>query len=532
MAGFIASLLQGLDLIGLSACVGGLGFIPAVLTPRGISAKKLLVRPAGGLIILGALTVTGAELGIVLTQAYGLASEFGRWPWEALVASGFLRARVARAGLAVPLAVVAFRIRKHPAAHVPWCVAVLSGVSLLVCGGWLTHAVSRLEGGAALIAITVLHQLGAVLWAGGLLHLLALRRTLWRSGTDREWWPQALAHFSRLALLAVAVLAGAGLTLGARYVGDWQNLVGTSYGVMLLTKTILLATALGLAAANRRMIRRWQRRGETHGIQETVPALVEVEAALILIALLSAVSLTTLPPAVDIAGQRATLAQVVGVFSPHWPQLVPPPRSGAITTYTSPLDTFASPTDGDRWQSNFNHNVAGLLVLLIAVVAILDRTGRVGWARHWPLLFLGLAVFLFLYASPEAWPIGREGFWGQLVVPTVLQHRLATPLVILLALFEWRVQVGGLGGTRWRFGFPILAVVGGALLLTHTHTGFPTREAFLIEVSHNLLGLLAVLVGAGRWLELRLQGAPGRLGGIVWRTCLMGIGFVLLFYRE
>jgi copper resistance protein D len=280
------------------------------------------------------------------------------------------------------------------------------------------------------------------------------------------------------------------------------------------------------------MIRRWWRCGQTHGIREILPALVEAEAILVLIALLSAVSLTALPPAIDVAGQRASLAELVGVFSPRWPQLAPPPRAGGLLTYTSPLDTFASPTVGDRWQSNFNHNVAGLLVLLVASVAILDQTRRVGWARHWPLLFLGLAVFLILYASPEAWPIGHESFWGQLAVPTVLQHRLATLVVILLALFEWRVQVGGLGGTRWRFGFPILAVAGGTLLLTHTHTAFPTREAFLIEISHGLLGLLAVFTGAARWLELRLLPPTGRLGGVVWRICLLVSGLVLLFYHE
>jgi len=89
-----------------------------------------------------------------------------------------------------------------------------------------------------------------------------------------------------------------------------------------------------------------------------------------------------------------------------------------------------------------------------------------------------------------------------------------------------------MGGSRWRFAFPILALIGSAILLTHTHTGLPTRDAFLIEVSHDMLGLLAAFIGAGRWLELRLPPPGGRLGGVLWRISLLGVGLVLLFYHE
>jgi hypothetical protein len=50
------------------------------------------------------------------------------------------------------------------------------------------------------------------------------------------------------------------------------------------------------------------------------------------------------------------------------------------------------------------HHIAGFL-------AVLERTGRAPWARHWPLLFIGLAAFLFARDDPEAWPFGPLGFW-------------------------------------------------------------------------------------------------------------------------
>jgi putative copper resistance protein D len=177
--------------------------------------------------------------------------------------------------------------------------------------------------------------------------------------------------------------------------------------------------------------------------------------------------------------------------------------------------------------------MAGILVMVIGLGALLDRVGRVCWARHWPLLFLPLGIFLVLLSEPSGWPLGNvEGFWETLVVPTVLQHRLATLLVIGLGLFEWRVHVGGLGLTRWRFVFPLLCLVGGALLLTHSHTLFSIKREFLIEVSHAAIGVLAVLVGTGRWLELRLPLPANRFPAFLWTLSMVLVGLVLLFYRE
>lgn len=44
------------------------------------------------------------------------------------------------------------------------------------------------------------------------------------------------------------------------------------------------------------------------------------------------------------------------------------------------------------------------------------------WARHWPLIFLGLAVFLFFRSHPETWPMGNIGFLESFRDVEVLQH--------------------------------------------------------------------------------------------------------------
>jgi putative copper resistance protein D len=70
------------------------------------------------------------------------------------------------------------------------------------------------------------------------------------------------------------------------------------------------------------------------------------------------------------------------------------------------------------------------------------------------------------------------------------------------------------------------------MLLGHAHAVIQPKEEFLIQITHNVIGLLAVIMACGRWLELRLTPPTGRLAGVVSLSTLLLIGLVLLFYRE
>jgi putative copper resistance protein D len=74
--------------------------------------------------------------------------------------------------------------------------------------------------------------------------------------------------------------------------------------------------------------------------------------------------------------------------------------------------------------------------------------------------------------------------------------------------------------------------MGGLLLIGHMHAGFQLKEEFLIQMTHNAIGLLAVIMACGRWLELRLTPPAGQLGGAVFMSALLVVGLLLLFYRE
>src|SRR5699024_9248392 len=131
-------------------------------------------------------------------------------------------------------------------------------------------------------------QLAAVIWVGGILLFLALWRLIWGNLEASYLWPRWVARFSSLALFLVIFLIAAGVYLAVAYVGSWQGLIGTGYGIMVLTKVALLILALALAARNFCHVRRWQQQHQTAGVLEKLPTFLGAEAWILSVALLSA----------------------------------------------------------------------------------------------------------------------------------------------------------------------------------------------------------------------------------------------------
>jgi putative copper resistance protein D len=80
--------------------------------------------------------------------------------------------------------------------------------------------------------------------------------------------------------------------------------------------------------------------------------------------------------------------------------------------------------------------------------------------------------------------------------------------------------------------FPAVCAIGGALLLTHSHSLTNVKEQLLAELSHAPIAIAAVFAGWSRWLELRLPGDHARWTTRVWPACFIVIGAILLNYRE
>ncbi|HZP38593.1 MAG TPA: CopD family protein [Methylomirabilota bacterium] len=536
LAGFLDVLLRGFGSVGLAAAVGGLVYVLLVLRPGFVTAGLLGAARARAVavIVAGALVVAGTTaLLLLVVHPWALADESGHWPLREFLATDFGRAGMVRVALALALAAALRGAGGAGAGRGRWTAAVVLGGLLIASSAWLAHASSRLTERAPLMIVTVLHQLGAVVWVGGLVHLVGFA-SVWRragAGAAPAGVP-VLARFSRVALVSMVLVLGPGIGLALGYVGDWGALIGTGYGVMVLTKVALLLCALLLGALNFTLLRRGGGARGAAGVASRVPPLIEAEVGLGITLLLAAASLTSLPPSVDVTTDRATPAEVVARFRPAMPRLSSPPVQQLLAAAAPIDDTLATRQPEEYAWSEYNHHAAGFFVFLMGVLALLDRAGYSRWARHWPLLFLGLAAFLFVRNDPRAWPLGPAGFWESMVLPDVLQHRLVVVLVVALAVFEWMVRSGRLTRPGGRLVFPLLCAAGGGLLLTHSHAMFNLKSEFLTEVSHAPMGLFGVVMAWGRWLEVRLPREDAALPGWVWAAAMTMIGLILLVYRE
>jgi putative copper resistance protein D len=530
--------LRAAGLVGQAVALGGAVFSLAVLR-RGRawdSARALDITLA--LAGLGALLAALAQTGTLAALAAELADSRG-WPVAALLGSTVGLSGLIRIAFALIAAGAALSLRRAPGSRTRGVVLLAAAGLLSLTGALATHAVGWVGSGLWTVVVSVLHQAAAGVWIGGLVCAAAL--ALRPDGDPPEAW---LGPFSALAATAVAMLALTGAALSIQYIAGPAAAIGTSYGAMVLTKVTLFAALLVMGALNHHALhgrlalpgRRPPQDGSRPlGNSGSGPVLLrrrlEVEAGLAIVVIFLAASIGAAPPAVDVGADRATLAEIRNILAPRWPRLEAP--SLAELAAASDLGNASAPRSAEEtaW-SEFGHHVSGLFIATMGVLAILERTGWAPWARHWPLLFIGLTVFVAYNMDPEGWQTGKIGFWQQLLGLEVLQHRILLALTALLGLAEWRVRSGRNPRSPWRYVFPVVFIVSGTLLLSHAHEVNDAKSSFLMELTHLPMGLVVLVAGWARWLELRLPPIDGRLAGRLWGPSLCALGLLLLFYRE
>ena len=520
-------LLRALGLLGQALVLGGAVFGLAVLRPwlTGAADASVLRRHVVRLVRAGGLLLLAAQATALLLTLSSVADE-AAWPLADFLATPLAQASGLRVTAGLAALGAAAWIARRPRADGPWLALLAAGLAAAGTAAWTSHATARLDGREALLAVDVIHQVASAVWGGALVHLTVL--VLARG--DVAWPAGALRAFSRVAQVAVAALGASGFLLALVYVGDPGALIGTAYGGMLLAKTALVIGLLALGAANFRAVRRLPPTRTMLPVR--LGRFVEVEAGLAVTLLFVAASLGSAPPGVDIVRDRATAAEIAARFAPRWPAFSTPSFT-ELASAAAIDDPLAPRTAADIAWSEYNHNVAGAFVLFIGILAALHRLAGVAWARHWPLVFLALSAFLLLRTDPNAWPLSpTQTFWGSLVDPEILQHRALALLPGALGAFEWLVLERRLAAPGWARVAPLLMAVGGGLLLAHAHPLVGVKESYLMEVTHLPLGLLGVLIGWTRWLELRLPAVDRRIPARIWPPALALVGLLLVLYRE
>jgi len=536
--GLLVVLLRAAILCFQTAALGGIFFL-GVVARRAEWRSDELLRACWKLIRASALALALAQCFFVLTNSLVLTYST-EIPFRAVWNANFVWAGILAAAAGLAIALWPSALRKRVSA-----VVFLPAAAMLAASVMTSHAASRMEDRGMLVTLTALHYLATATWIGGLPYLLLAGK---RSTTEARIL--VARNFSRLALASVAVLFLAGLGLSWKYVGSWDAMYGTAYGVMLSAKISLFVVLLLLGAANFFIVK-------TLGTDSGTGAASlwrfgETEIGIGLTVILAAASMTSQPPGVDLTQDRVSLQEIAERYGPRMPRFSSPDlkeisestkevmKKAAAEGKALPV-AFVPGQSGpgtnspaDIAWSEYNHNCAGFVVFLMGVLALLSRSRYFSWAKIWPLAFLLLAVFLFFRADPENWPMGPNGFWESFAETDVLQHRAAVVLIIVFAIFQYRVETQRVKSMAAALVFPAVCALGGVVLLTHTHALSNVKEELLAELSHTPLAVLGIVAGWSRWLELRLpQETPVRKYlAWVWPVCFILVGLLLMDYHE
>ena len=545
--GYLSIIIHGLTIVAQSVALGGVLFLALLmrpLAPRLGSVGQGIERACLRITAWSAVALVACETATIALQAAVLVGTVDLSIADVLQAD-FAIAGMVKIAAAALIAGTLFTLRQRAP-----IIALLALAAIELAAATLTtHAAARLDYRTPLLLVEFLHQLGAAIWVGGIpCFLIALGRI-----QNAQAWRLVGSRFSRISMAGVACILLSGITMSVLYIGNWQGFYGTAYGVMVGAKIAMFLMLLGLGAGNFLLVERLRAQPATPIVR--LKRFAEVEIGIGIAIFFAAASLTSVPPAVDLTQDRVSWPEIIERNTPEWPRFASPDHDTlALPALQAKLDAEAAhhsaapqvafvPGSGDlpprnaadiAW-SEYNHHWSGLFVLAIGVLSLFNQAG-LRWARHWPLLFIGLAAFLFVRSDPEVWPLGEIGFFASFRDIEVLQHRIFVVLIAAFGIFEWRVR-NSLEVKPWaRLVFPLLCAGGGTLLLTHSHAIANLKDQLLIELTHTPLALTGIVAGWARWLELRLDPTANpvaqRVAGWVWPICFILVGFMLLSYRE
>ncbi|MDQ3695772.1 MAG: CopD family protein [Chloroflexota bacterium] len=282
-----------LSYLGLAATIAVWPIWLFVLRPGIAPAWQIgptLTRRVRGVAVAAVIVALLGSIAMLLVQAAGLAGPSGLIDGLTITLSEtrFGTIWLLRVGLILVYAASLFAVawwwpwRRLPAAVLP----LFLGATLPVTYSAMAHAAAQTVGSETAIAADALHLYSASIWAGGLIILVAALVPTLRDLTAvgrQVVLTDLIPRFSRIALIAWAVMILTGLYAAWLQVGNLTALSATPYGESLIVKLALIVPLLGLGAFNllvatRRVAasadegsaNRWSRRFSLAIVAETV----------------------------------------------------------------------------------------------------------------------------------------------------------------------------------------------------------------------------------------------------------------------
>lgn len=215
------------------------------------------------------------------------------------------------------------------------------------------------------------------------------------------------------------------------------------------------------------------------------------------------------------------------------------------------MDAPATPEDpahaakrlADKRESEFNHHLAGVLVIIAGIFILAESRLSKRWpvVRFvWPMCFLAAGLFLLVFSDTEIWPFGPQSPWYAITHNTEdLQHKTFSVILLALGYVEFQRARG-----RWKspwaaWFFPVVGAAGALLLLFHVHGGDMSAPNAMesmerIQNEHRWFAAtgfgIALTNGAAG-----LTSAPQKWQSIfraLWPSLLIILGVLLTLYTE
>ncbi|OZM71590.1 copper resistance protein CopD [Amycolatopsis antarctica] len=479
----VSVVLGAVVAVALVAVTGGAGYViaglpdPGAFTRYGITVVRVIAEAASvlciGSLLLATFLVPPQSSGVLAPDGYAALRTAGitAWIWFLAAIASVLFTAADGAGKPVtemldPGTLLDFvdAIEQPKAWLVTALIALLLalGCRLALTWGWTAALFFLSVGGLVPVAVTghsasggahdlatnslLYHLVGAALWVGGLVALLALG---WRRGSGLSL---AAQRFSRLALVCWIVMALSGVINSLVRVTP-ADLFTTDYGLLVIAKTVALVL-LGVFGHQQRR----------RGVRDLVDGagggqllrLAAVEVLIMFVTIGLATALARTPPPQEVSAQPSTTELLIGYDLDG-----PPTVSSLLLDWRFDLvfGTLAVvlavlyllgvrrlKQRGDTWQPGRTTAwLAGCAVLLVATSSGIGRYAPAMFSVHMgshmllsmvvPVLFvLGGPVTLALRALPAAGknapPGPRE--WLLAFVQSPVSRVLTHPVVALV----------------------------------------------------------------------------------------------------
>ncbi len=318
--------LRWLDVSALMILIGALavsGRVFASMGPGGSVPRRRAYRLAFA--AAGTAALTGPVIAFLRVPHDGRS--FRDWfdaTWATMGGTPWGRLWTAReVTLIVLVVVLGANVRRHTDLEGPPRMTALTALAAAVGFEALAgHAFTLPRQSGLAAAASGAHLVAAGVWAGGLVVLVLCLGPRMRRDPDARGPILATAwrSFSPMAAVAAVVLVATGLYESGRHLPDLRSLGSTIYGNAVVVKVVVVVVALGLAGFNTMLVNpglaerlgslRRRAPGWSPVSLRRFTTVVTIEAGFLIVAVVAAALLTSVPTARDIEAAATETAPV------------------------------------------------------------------------------------------------------------------------------------------------------------------------------------------------------------------------------